>query len=151
MKKFALFFRSIAFVAIALTISCCLFSCDCDDDPKIEKSLFGTAVSSQQNVHNGDEIYLSIGPVKIDETGSISVESSTTINGKEIGVPMVHYYIDDKEVGKSNDPSTKFAVKYIVKDLSIGNHTLSATAEPQEKGTTFIGSYTSSSFNVVED
>lgn len=150
MKKIVLFFKKLAYVAIAFIISSGFSSCR-DDEDTAQISLFGKVVSSKDNVHNGEEIFLSIGNVNIGGSVGIGVQNGTTINGKEIGIPRVHYYVDNKEVGDSNDKSTQFQIKYTVTGLSVGSHTVYATAEPQEKGTTFIGSYTSSTFNVIEE
>ncbi len=143
--------KSVSFTIIVLLAGILISACrdDDDDDVVYECSINGKATISKDPVKIGDEVYLSIGPLTFDIDGQIikvDANQSTTINGKRI-IPKVHYFIDDNEVGVSNDPETKFATKYVV-SLNEGTHNLRAEAEPQEKNITFSGNYQSSTFTV---
>lgn len=143
---------SLALIVITL-LSMAFSSCHIKQEAHV-KTISGTATISKNPVKIGDEVYLSIGAVKVDANGDIDISISASqengqyIGGKEIGIPNVKYYIDKKYVGSSNDKSKKFAYKYVVSDLSAGKHTLSAIPEPQDDETVFSGSYDSTTFTV---
>lgn len=146
--------KSKLFITVLISAFCmCLFQSCVEEKEEFTTTVSGTATISKNPVKNGDEVCLSIGGVTIDINGNISttitIDGSVTINGKEVGVPNVHYYIDDKLVGTSNDKAKGYAFKYKVTGLQPGEHVLRAEAVPQEKGTTFRGGYTSTNF-VVE-
>ena len=112
----------------------------------ITNTISGIATISKNPVHNYDVVQLSIGPAP---GPGITITTYFTFNGKQFGVPMVHYYIDGVEVGQSDDWEHEFAVDYTVSELEEGVHTLSAEARPQEKGTKFEGEYAESEFTVI--
>lgn len=147
-------FRKHSLGLLASVILCMTFLSSCIKQEAHVKTISGTATISKNPVKIGDEVYLSIGAVKVDANGDIDIsisasqESGTITGGKEIGIPNVKYYIDKKYVGSSNDKSKKFAYKYIVSDLSAGEHTLSAIPEPQDDKTVFDGTYYSTTFMV---
>lgn len=144
---------SLALIVITL-LSMAFSSCHIKQEAHV-KTISGTATISENPVKIGDEVYLSIGAVKVDANGDIDISISASqengqyIGGKEIGIPNVKYYIDKKYVGSSNDKSKKFACKYVVSDLSVGEHTLSAIPETQDDETVFSGEYYPTTFMVV--
>ena len=161
MKQFIKATATLIVVSMCLTffVSCCkdpdsnfeLFPLN-EGGTSLTKTISGTATISKDPVQNGDVVFLSIGPLTFDINGIIVSSTSysfTIINGKEIGIPMVHYYIDGTEVGQSNDMKHDFAFEYNVSGLEQGTHILSAKAQPQEEGTKFIGEYTESEFTVI--
>lgn len=138
------------FLLSTFLVAMCLTSCDPTFfGGSTTISIIGTASISKNPVRNGDEVELFIAPVLIGGVG-ISVDNSITINGKTVGIPNVYYYIDDQEVGHSHDKANKFRCVYKVANLAAGEHELRAEAVPQEKGTTFTGGYTSTTFSVEE-
>lgn len=148
-------------IVFALSFVCiALYSCEwCKHDefepPYMTRTVAGTASISNDTVKIGDSVTLSINPFIIVHDGNsikieiAYIEGGIEQNGKIYGIPMVHYYIDGFEVGKSNNHEQRFAFQYTVSGLKEGTHTLSATAEPQEESTTFNGEYQSSTFTVV--
>ncbi len=127
--------KSVSFAIIVLLAGIFISACSKET---IVISIDGKATISKNPVKIGEEVYLSIA----------SASSQTiTENGKRVGVPKVHYFIDDNEGGSSNDPEKNFAIKYVV-SLKEGTHELRAKAEPQDEDIKYTGSYRSTSFIV---
>lgn len=129
------------------------FNAGCD---KTEVEITGGSVSfsgkvnvSPTTVKVGDEVTFSI-----DNSFSIgnisgSIESSTTINGKDV-VKCVVYYIDGDEIGKSSDKNNKYALKYKVSELTVGNHNVTAHCESNFKNIEIAESISSGTLIIEE-
>lgn len=155
-------------IALFVVASCIGQTACCDSTPEANVPIKGTVTISENPVKNGDTVFLSIGSIPkdsidIDSGGnghtiikntSISVSlSMIEYNGEWYtynSVPMVHYYIDDIEVGNSNEYNRYYGFLYKVSGLSVGEHTLSAKAAPQSNYVKFIGEYTSTKFTVAK-
>ena len=72
-----------------------------------------------------------------------------TYNGKPVLYTVV-YYCDDNEIGTSNDNTNNYLFKYVVKDLSLGLHTLSYKGSFEEGSTKLHPSATIMTINVIE-
>lgn len=116
-------------------------SCSDDEDVTINASVSGTAKASPSDVKNGDEISLTI--------GGTSHSSASEINGKEY-YPVIHYLIDGTEVAVSNEKELPFTAKWVVKDLSVGEHTLSVDITSSRKGATYENKVLPSTITVIE-
>lgn len=97
----------------------------------------------------GDEVTFSI-----DNSFSVgdisgSIESSTSINGKDV-VKCVVYYIDGAEIGKSSDKNNKYALKYSVSELTVGNHNVTAHCESNFKNIEIVESISSGTLIIEE-
>lgn len=147
----------LALVAAPLCLA--LSSC-CDHEATV--SIKGDVAISKTEVKNGDEVILSIG--KIPQSSpiiSITISNNNRSCDKCGKVffydptPMVHYYIDDKEVGISEEADHYFACSYTVSGLSAGEHTLSAKAVPLHENEDieikYEGGYTSTTFKVIAE
>lgn len=115
-------------------------SCD-DEDVTINHSVSGSAEATPSDVKNGDEISLTI--------GVISHSSSSEINGNEY-FPIIHYLIDGVEVAVSNEKKLPFTAKWVVKDLPVGEHTLSVNITPSREGATYENKVYPSKITVIE-
>lgn len=128
------------------------FNTGCDDRFAIIKgsvSFLGAVKVSPTTAKVGDEVTFSI-----DNSFSIgdisgSIESSSTINGKEV-VKSVVYYIDGDEIGQSSDKNNKYALKYIVPELTVGNHNVTAHCESNFRNVEIIESISSGTLFIEE-
>lgn len=161
----------LALVAAPLCLA--LSSCHCDHTAS--ESIKGDVVISKKEVKNGDKVFLSIGEIPPSSITIDSANNTTTIQ-QNISIsfsfgtltcsscgetffynatPMVHYYIDDKEVGISKEYDRYFACAYTVSGLSVGEHTLSAKAVPlhenDDVAVKYKGEYTSTKFKVTAE
>ena len=137
---------------IALVINIVLSACAAEELTG-PITISGQVTISKNPIVNGEGVYLSIGTLRFDVSGNLIKVNSYQIaseKNKETGIPKVHYYIDDIEVGSSNDKANNFVIEY-TSHLRQGIHKLRAEAEPQEDNITFTGSYTPTNFFVVED
>ena len=112
-------------------------------------SFSGKVNVSPTTVKVGDEVTFSI-----DNSFSIgnisgSFESSTTINGKDV-VKCVVYYIDGDEIGKSSDKNNKYALKYNVSELTVGNHDVTALCESNFKDIEIVETISSGTLIIEE-
>lgn len=124
-------------------------------EEEFEGNVFGNALMSVTNagkeyrvttVHPGDKVNLRIGattekPMQID---------IVTIS-KIVYFPEVHYVIDGKEVGMSNDYKSAFSLPYEIKDLVAGEHTLSVDIPQIYKNIFYNTDIQSTTFTVADD
>lgn len=116
--------------------------CDIAEATRGSVSFSGKVNVSPATVKVGNEVTFSI-----DNSFSIgdisgSIESSTTINGKDV-VKCVVYYIDGDEIGKSSDKNNKYVFKYNVPELAVGNHNVTAHCESNFKNMEIVESISS--------
>lgn len=117
-----------------------------DDDEYYAGEVWGAAVAQPDTVKNGDESILSIGAAF---GGIFSATSSATINGKSYHA-VVHYLIDSVEVVVSKEKDLPFSATYVVRNLSVGEHTLSVEVKGNRKGAHFTSFVSSSKIFVTE-
>jgi hypothetical protein len=146
--------RRIAFIMIASLINLILASCISIEiyDPSSIK-ISGQAMISKNPIRNGERVYLSIDTLRFDASGNLIRENSYQIafkNGNGNGVIMVHFFVDDIEVGSSNDKANNYVIEY-TPHLREGFHKLRAEAVPQEDDITYTGSYQPTNFFVMKD
>ena len=106
--------KNLRIVVIALFSStlCTFFSSCREVDLSTSQSL--TITIGTQTVKNG-------------ETVNLTANLQGTYKGKSI-IYNVVYYCDDMEIGTSTDATNNYLFTYVVKDLSLGYHTLSYKA-----------------------
>lgn len=99
----------------------------CGKDKKIivKTTFYGGVIVTPLDVNNGEEVTMKMG----EYYGVISTESS--VNGKNI-VESIVYYIDGKEIALSSDESSDYSTKYLLKDMAIGEHEITATCIPNK-------------------
>lgn len=115
----------------------------CDDElVEIHSSIIGEVISTPSTVKNGQVITLSIG-------GNIVSSSSMSVNGREY-YPVIHYNIDGQKIVTSAEKSLPYNAEYTVRDLSIGEHTLTVTITGAGKRTIYENKITSSKLYVTE-
>ena len=113
----------------------------CSEEITIESCVLGTAEASPSTLKNGDEITLTI--------GGTSVSSFQTVNGKKY-YPVVYYLVDGKEVATAVEKQLPFTAKWVAKDLSVGEHTLSVNITPSREGATYENKVYPSKITVIE-
>ena len=109
---------------------------------EVKSLVTGKIVATPSSVKNGDEITLEIG-------GNVFSSGETIINGKDYH-PIIHYLIDGKAVVKSSETTLPFNAKYIIKDLTIGEHTLSIDITSSRKGAIFENKVSSTTITILE-
>lgn len=117
--------RIVPAVFLALAVGA-LISCG---EEEFEGNVFGNALMSVARdgkeyrvttVHSGDKVNLRIGA-----TEEKALQINIVTISKIVYFPEVHYIIDGLEVGVSNDYKTAFSLPYEIKDLEVGQHTIS--------------------------
>lgn len=133
-----------------------LFVSSCNDDKEVamySSSLQGQAIAPPATVKNGDETVLSIGGKTIIDGEIISISQShydnVSIDGKTY-YPTVHYLIDGNEVAVSTGNPFPFNAKYVVGNLSVGEHVLSVNITSPREDIIFDCDVSSSMIHVVE-
>lgn len=105
-----------------------MVSCSDSDSLGVEGSttFYGRVIVTPSSVSNNELISFEIGAWGIT-TGdvSVSIGTSTEINGKNI-IKSVEYYIDGQKVVESSDKDDLYKVNYKVENLSVGEHEVSA-------------------------
>lgn len=117
--------RIVMAVIIAMVLSVGLNSCHKDD-----------IIIPARNVKNGE-----------------TIELTANVTGTNDGKPVLYtvvYYCDDKEIGSSNDNTNNYLFKYVVKDLSLGQHTLNYRASYEDDNINLHSSATIMTINVIE-
>lgn len=76
--------------------------------------------------------------VKNGETIRLTTDISGTKNGEPIQF-TVTYYWNNKEIGSSNDNTTKYHIDYKIDNQSVGYHELSCKSEYKSSNTTSLG------------
>ena len=111
---------SIVYFAAILSIglaSCCKDKPEIISDPPLGKNIHTTSTG----------MHVSKSIVRNGETISLTTDVSGTIDGKDITF-TVTYYFDGIEIGTSTDSENKYKIDYIVKNLSLGSHSLESHA-----------------------
>lgn len=126
---------SLVFIGVIGVIA--LASCEKDE---VKSLVIGKIVATPSSVKNGDEITLEIG-------GNVSASGETIINGKDYH-PII--LIDGKAVVKSSETTLPFNAKYIIKDLTIGEHTLSVDITSSRKGAIFENKVSTTTITILE-
>lgn len=96
-----------------------LSGCCGGDEIMIKSTFYGGVTVTPLDVNNGDAITLKMG----EFCGVISTESS--VNGKNI-VKSITYFIDGKEIVSSSDKDADYVATYILKDMTVGEHEITA-------------------------
>lgn len=103
-----------------------LVSCDDDDEIKGSTTFYGKVIVNPLSVRQNENITFCIGEGGFSsENVSVGMNSSTTINGKDV-VKSVSYFVDGTKVAESSDKTNKYFVSYNVENISIGNHVVTA-------------------------
>ena len=67
-----------------------------------------------------------------------------------MGTPFyIQQYCDDNEIGMSRDSTNSYLYEYMVKDLSVGLHSLKSCAK-YENGDAQFSTSATTNFNVIE-
>lgn len=133
--------RFVSIFLISVMSLLVLISCSDDVDVTINSSVSGTAKANPSDVKNGDKISLTI--------SGTSHSSSSEVNGKEY-YPVIHYLVDGTEVAVSNIKKLPFTAKWVVQNLSVGEHTLSVDITPSIEGAIYENKVSSSKISVIE-
>jgi len=110
---------------IVLLICLMLSGCCGGDEIMIKSTFYGGVTVTPLDVNNGDAITLKMG----EFCGVISTESS--VNGRNI-VKSITYFIDGKEIVSSSDKDADYVATYILKDMTVGEHEITATCNPNK-------------------
>ena len=114
--------------------------CSCEKTTEVDMSTEVYVSTSTMTVSNKN--------VKNGETINLTTNVKAVINGKPILFTAV-YYCDDKEIGSSKDSTNNYLFEYVVKDLTVGTHTLTSKASYQEGGASSSTTATTN-INVIE-
>lgn len=138
------------FLLFLFCIATLLSSCNEEWSVIGSSSFYGKVVANPTTIENGDELILTLSKDFLSTNeGSIDVETSTTINGKE-ALKSISYHIDGKKVAESNDKANDFRASYRVKDLPPGEYSVTATCNSNFKKYTFKEHITSTTIIIVE-
>lgn len=126
-------------IVLLFAVVSTLFMSSC---AKVDSAVVGTAIATPDTVKNGDEVTFSIG-------GNVAVSGTSSMNGREY-YPIIHYLIDGEEVAKSSDKGLPFKANYTVKDLSLGEHSLTVEITASRKTANYENLVKSSTITVTE-
>ena len=104
--------------AAAVTLESC-----CKDNPEI----ISEPDSSRTIQIRGTGMKVSKNTVKNGETISLTTDVSGTIGGKTV-LFTVTYFCDDSEIDMSTDSTSNYRIDYLVKNMSLGQHSLKSHA-----------------------
>ncbi len=95
----------------------------CKDNPEI----ISEPDSSRTIQIRGTGMHASKNTVKNGETISLTTDVTGTIGGKAV-LFTVTYFCDDSEIGMSTDSTSNYRIDYLIKDMSLGQHSLKSHA-----------------------
>lgn len=135
------------FSVIMLLLTSLVFtSCD-NDDFEGSTTFYGKVILSPSSTKNGEQITFKIG--NFDVSNSVSIGTSVEINGKNV-VKSVSYYVDGKKVAESSDKDNGYSVKYVVSNLFVGIHEVTAHCTSNFKHYTIEEKITATTLQVQE-
>ncbi len=130
-----------------------LVSCDKEEG---STTFYGKILLSPSNVKNGEQVTLKIGSFDFStsaDTGDAGVSvsgnigTSVVINGKNV-VKSVSYYIDGRKVAESSNKDNGYNAIYVVNNLSVGTHEITAHCSSNFKHYTIEESITAATLQV---
>lgn len=113
-----------------------LMSCDKEDEIKGSTTFYGKVVVNPSSAKQNENVVFSIGEgYFFTDNVSVSISSSTTINGKDV-VKSVSYFVDGNKVAESSDKTNKYSVLFHIGNITKGNHVVTAKCSSNFKNYT---------------